>query len=82
NNVKVTHAQGEMYADKMVVFFDGQAKGIKRVESYGNVKIVNGENTTYSQTAVYSARDKKMVLTGRPRLVIYSSGGLDASFGD
>jgi LPS export ABC transporter protein LptC/lipopolysaccharide transport protein LptA len=70
--VKVTHSQGEMYADKMIIFFDAKTNTIKRIESYGNVKIVSGRNTTYSQKAIYNAQDKKIVLTGRPRLVIYS----------
>lgn len=81
-NVKVVHAQGEIYADKMMVFFDAKGKTIERVECYNNVKIVSGENTTYSQEAVYTASDKKITLTGRPRLVIYSSEGLSASFGN
>lgn len=81
-NVKVVHSQGEMYADKMTVSFDMKGKSIEKVESVGNVKIVNGENTTYSEAAVYTAKDKKVVLTGRPRLVIYSSEGIDASFGN
>ncbi|PIQ88908.1 MAG: LPS export ABC transporter periplasmic protein LptC [Candidatus Omnitrophica bacterium CG11_big_fil_rev_8_21_14_0_20_42_13] len=82
NNVKVTHSQGSMQADKMIIHFDMKGKSIERVESHGNVKILNGENITYSQEAIYTAKDKKVVLTGRPRLVIYSSGGLDASFGN
>lgn len=81
-NVKVVHAQGEMYADKMTVFFDAKGNKIDKVESVGNVKIINGQNTTYSEEAVYTAGDKKIVLTGRPRLVIYSSEGLGASFGN
>ncbi|MDP1852858.1 MAG: LPS export ABC transporter periplasmic protein LptC [Candidatus Omnitrophota bacterium] len=81
-NVKVVHAQEEMYADKMTVSFDIKGKSIEKVESVGHVKIINGENTTYSEEAVYTAKDKKVVLTGRPRLVIYSSEGINASFGN
>lgn len=83
-NVKVDQKeQGEMYADKMVVHFDFKNKKILYIRSTGNVKIVKGENTSYSDEAVYSAADKKMILTGRPRLVIYSEEKLiDASSGN
>lgn len=72
-NVKVNQKeQGDMYADKMEAYFDFKNKKILRIKSIGNVKIVKGENTSYSEEAEYSAATKKMVLTGRPRLVIYS----------
>lgn len=77
DNVKVVHSQGEMYADKMTVSFDAKGKTIDRVDCEGDVKIVNGENTTYSEKAVYTAKDKKVVLTGRPRLVIYSDSSME-----
>lgn len=81
NNVKVNQKeQGDMYADKMEAYFDFKNKKILRMKSIGNVKIVKGENTSYSEEAEYSAVTKKMVLTGRPRLVIYSEEKLvDAS---
>lgn len=83
-NVKADQGeQGEMYADKMEARFDFKNKKILHVRSTGNVKIVKGENISYSEEAVYSAADKKMTLTGRPRLVIYSEDKLiDASSGN
>lgn len=49
----------------------------------GNVKIIRGENTSYSEEAVYSNIDKKIILSGRPRLVLYSEGDFkNASFGN
>ena len=84
NNVKADQGdQGQMYADKMEAFFDFKNKKIMRLKSSGNVKIVKGENTSYSDEAVYSAVDQKMTLTGRPRLVIYSEDKLiDAPSGN
>lgn len=83
-NVRVDQKeQGEMYADRMNVHFDFKNKKILYIKSTGNVKIVKGENTSYSDEAVYSASDKKMILTGRPRLVIYSEEKLiDAPSGN
>ncbi len=84
NNVKVDQKeQGKMYADKMDVHFDFKNKKILYIKSTGNVKIVKGENTSYSDEAVYTAADKKMVLNGRPRLVIRSEEKLiDAPSGN
>jgi LPS export ABC transporter protein LptC len=55
---------------------------IDKIVARGNVKIVRGENVSYSEEAVYTALDKKIVLSGRPRLIIYSTEGLNASSGN
>lgn len=49
---------------------------IDRLVCRGNVRIVKGENISYCQEAVYTALDGKIVLTGRPKLVIYSTESL------
>ena len=46
---------------------------IEKIIARGNVKIVRGENTSYSEEAIYTASDKKITLTGRPKLIIYST---------
>lgn len=55
---------------------------IEKIVAKGNVKIIKGENLSYSEEATYTGADKKIVLTGRPKLVIYSTEDIDASFGD
>jgi len=45
---------------------------IDKIVARGNVKITRGENVSYSEEATYSAWDKKIILSGRPKLVIYS----------
>ena len=83
NNVKVEDESGEILSDTMRVFFNFKAKEIDRIIANGNVQIIRGENTSYSDTAVYIAKDKRVVLTGRPKLVLYSEEGLeDVSLGD
>ncbi|MCU0666589.1 MAG: LPS export ABC transporter periplasmic protein LptC [Candidatus Omnitrophica bacterium] len=47
----------------------------------GNVRIVRGENVSYSDQAVYNARDKKIVLIGRPQLVLSSTDDLSMPSG-
>ncbi len=56
---------------------------IDKIIAYGNVKIIKGDNISYSDEAVYSAVDKKIALKGKPKLVIYSTEGVkNAPFGN
>ena len=73
-NVKVEGdaAQGTMIADKMTLRFNTETKQIDRMEAEGNVKVIRGENTSYSDGAVFTATDKTLRLTGRPKLVLFS----------
>lgn len=50
---------------------------IDRIVARGNVRIVRGENISYSEEAIYSAFDKKITLSGRPKLVFYSTKDLN-----
>jgi LPS export ABC transporter protein LptC len=97
NNVKVDRQGMRIESDIMEVFFitseapkeqspkdqDMPLGGkIDKIVARGNVKITRGENVSYSEEATYSATDKKIILSGRPKLVIYSKGESDASSGD
>jgi LPS export ABC transporter protein LptC len=96
-NVKVDRDGSQIYSDIIEVYFitDKKEKRDKDVDSpfmgsdidkivaKGNVKIVRGENVSYSDEAVYTAADRKISLIGRPKLVIYSAEDLkDAPFGN
>ena len=96
-NVKVERPDSILYSDKMFVYFSAgkeNNKGnlsagqmgnnkIDKIVALGNVRIVRGENTSYSEEAIYTALDKKIILNGNPRLVFYSTGDLkNASFGN
>jgi LPS export ABC transporter protein LptC len=90
NNVKVDRSDALIYSDKMDVYFIASGKKtnepekgagfmgdkIDKIIATGNVKVIRGENVSYSQEAIYTASDRKIVLTGRPKLVIYSEGDL------
>lgn len=52
---------------------------INRIIARGNVKIIRGENTSFSNEAVYDAVSKKITLSGQPKLVINSTEKIDAS---
>lgn len=98
NNVKVDSNGTLIYSDKMDVYFGGKpaqkdkkpsSEGISgmgskidRIVARGNVKIVRGENTSFSDEAIYTAADKKITLSGRPRLEIYSAEEMNAPSGD
>lgn len=47
---------------------------IDKIHAKGNVKTVRGDNITYSEEAVYNGQDQRLVLSGRSRLLIYSTG--------
>jgi LPS export ABC transporter protein LptC len=97
DNVKVERPDLTIYSDKMDLYFvresavdpaaeqtdKSMASSIDKIVASGNVKIVRGENISYSEVAEYKAADKKIILSGRPKLVFYSTGEFkDASFGD
>lgn len=67
----------QLKADKMEVYFDQQAKGIKKLVCIGNVSVHQGENVSYSDQLVYDAVTQKMTLSGKPKLVfdLNSQGG-------
>ncbi|PIP20070.1 MAG: LPS export ABC transporter periplasmic protein LptC [Candidatus Omnitrophica bacterium CG23_combo_of_CG06-09_8_20_14_all_40_11] len=55
---------------------------IDKIIARGNVKITRGENVSYSDEATYNALDKKIILSGKPKLIIYSGEDINASFGN
>lgn len=88
NNVKVERPDSEIYSDKMDVYFiaggadvpdKGQglmANKIDKIIAQGNVRIERGDNISYSEEATYRALDKKIILSGNPKLIMYSGGDL------
>ena len=92
DNVKVKDKRGEIFADKMDVYFSTQAQegkqvegmegmGIDKIMAFGDVEIHHGSNTTYSQKALYDTSTGKLTLTGEPKLVIYSTEGFSQVMG-
>lgn len=80
-NVKVTTADGNIDADRITVILDTTTRKIKEIVAEGNVKITRGENVSYSEKATYVEASKKIVLSGRPRLILYQEGsGVETEF--
>ncbi len=79
-NVKVINEDGQIDADKITLYLDVKSKKIKEVVAEGNVKITRDKNVTFSGKATYIESEKKVVLSGRPKLVIYAEGGVEKTF--
>lgn len=50
---------------------------IDKVVARGHVKVVQGDNISTSEEAVYTTSDRKIILKGRPELIIYSTEGME-----
>jgi LPS export ABC transporter protein LptC/lipopolysaccharide transport protein LptA len=59
----------QLKADKMEVYFDQKAKGIKKLICTGNVSVHQGENVSYAEKLVYDGATQKMTLSGSPKLI-------------
>lgn len=70
-DVRVKDKRGSIFGDRIEVYLDPREERITKAIATGSVKIVREGNVTYSQKAVYEAKENKITLTGRPRLVIY-----------
>lgn len=75
--VKVSQKDSELYTDKATIYFDPEKKILDKIVADGNVRLVRGKDTSYSKKAVYYAQEKRIVLEGRPRLVIFPESGDD-----
>jgi LPS export ABC transporter protein LptC len=70
NNVIVESEQGKLFSDKATLYFNREQKSIVKAVSIGNVKIIRDNNVAFAQKATYLHLDKKIILEGRPRLII------------
>lgn len=73
-NVKVEDSKGNILADRIDVYFNAETRRVKLVVARGNVRIINGENITYSEKAIYFVDQARVILPSRPKLVIKNDG--------
>lgn len=71
NEVKVNQKDSQIFSDKAVVYFDGETKKLTKIIAEGNVRIIRGKDTSFSEKAIYKVKEKKLLLKGDPRLVIF-----------
>ena len=75
DNVVAVQGDQTLKADKMEIYFDAKNSTINKIICIGNVEVVQGENLTYAQRAEYNAAEQKLILTGRPKLILLMEGG-------
>lgn len=92
--VKVDTKDAIIYSDVMEVSFmqSGQDKAsninnpmgnqVDKIKAIGNVTIIQGENISQSDEATYSAKNGKITLSGKPKLVIYTPSQENKPFGN
>jgi len=78
NNVKISDERGEICSDIMKVTFNPGTRKILRVVAIGNVKITREGNSTYSDRAVYSVKDGRVRLIGKPKIIVFPKEGKEA----
>ncbi|MCX5681517.1 MAG: LPS export ABC transporter periplasmic protein LptC [Candidatus Omnitrophica bacterium] len=71
DHVVAFQAGRNLTADQMELFFDAAKKQIKTIICTGNVVIVQGQNTSSSDKAIYDASEQKIKLYGHPKLLMY-----------
>ena len=74
DNVKVRSTDGDIDADKIIVNLDPGTKKINDIVAQGHVKITQHENVAYGDNAKYNEADKKVSITGNPKIVIAQEG--------
>jgi len=75
NEVEVNQKDSQLFSDKATVYFLPEQRILDKIVAEGNVRIIRGKDTSFSEKATYLAATKKVVLEGSPRLVIFPQGG-------
>ena len=75
-NVIVEDKEGRIFADKVIAYIDPEQRKLSKVVAKGNVKIIHRQNISYSDEAIYLANEGRVILAGRPKVVIYSTDEL------
>jgi len=74
DNVKVRSSDGDIDADKITVNLDPSTKKINDIVAEGHVKITQRDNVAYGDNAKYNEADKKVSISGNPKIVIAQEG--------
>ena len=77
NNVKVDDQRGQIYSNIMQAYLDPVSKNIFKVVAEGDVRVVREEDSTFSERAVYTTADQKIVLLGKPKIFIHADEEID-----
>jgi len=70
DNVKVDDKRGQIYSEIMSAYLDPVSKNIVKVIAEEGVRVVRGKDSTFSDRAIYTTADQKIVLLGKPKIYI------------
>ncbi|MFH1868161.1 MAG: LPS export ABC transporter periplasmic protein LptC [Candidatus Omnitrophota bacterium] len=73
NNVKLDDSKAQIRTDKATAYFDPDKRLLTKVLCEGNVYITRGDDITNSEKLTYFPGEGRVVLDGRPRIIINSA---------
>lgn len=76
NKVHVVDKETVIDADKAIAYFDPKKRSLVKVFCEGNVEITRGEDKTFADSLTYLPEEGRVLLKGRPKIIIDSSGDL------
>ena len=76
NNVKVVDKETSINTDKATAYFEPKKRSLKMVFCQGNVSIKRGEDVTYAEQLTYLPGEGRVMLEGRPKIIIRGTEGL------
>jgi len=74
-NVHVTDRQGELFSDTLIAYLDSARHTIRYAEAIGRVRVHHSHDRATGERAVYEPTPGKITLIGKPRLLLFPSGG-------
>ena len=74
DNVVAVQADQTLKADRMELHFDAEKQQIKDMVCTGHVVIIRGANQSFADKAVYDGAEKRLTLSGRPKLILVTEG--------
>lgn len=70
DNVNLDDNKARISTDKAIAYFNPEQRSLTRVLCEGNVRIVRGDDITYSDSLIYLPDEGKVILKGRPQIII------------
>ena len=74
DNVVAIQGDRTLKADRMEIYFDSEKNTLSEIICTGDVEVIQGENQTFAQKAVYKASEQRLILSGRPKLIMETEG--------
>lgn len=73
-NVRAVQENRVLTGDRVEVHYDDAMNQVREIICIGNVEIIQGENRTSADRAVYNAATQRISLFGRPKLILVTEG--------